>query len=322
MPPLIQYTLFSNEGRDEISETFSEHERIVVQTGDALEVLSALPPDLVTLIVTSPPYNLGKSYETRVDLAAYLRAQEPIIEQLVRVMHPQGHLCWQVGNYIEDGEVVPLDCLYHPLFSRHGLKLRRRCLWHYAHGLHEKRRFSGRYETLSLYTKAEFLPARLPALGDPLPESPSQLSAASSAAERIAFAQREWAREVWDIPNVNSSHSEKTEHPCQFPIELVERCVLVLSDEDDWILDPFCGVGAALVAGLKYRRRVIGCDKEARYTTLTKERIVAFLQGKLPMRAMGTPIYVPSKREKITQSPSEWRKEVTAHQRQTLFQEG
>ena len=52
---------------------------------------------------------------------------------------------------------------------------------------------------------------------------------------------------MWNIPNVKSNHPEKTEHPCQFPIELVERCVLALTDEKSWVLDPFAGVGSTVI---------------------------------------------------------------------------
>ena len=80
----------------------------------------------------------------------------------------------------------------------------------------------------------------------------------------------------WDIPNVKSNHSEKTIHPCQFPIELVERCVLALTDENDWVLDPYSGVGSALIAGLKQNRRVIGVEKEHDYIEIAKKRICDF----------------------------------------------
>ena len=68
----------------------------------------------------------------------------------------------------------------------------------------------------------------------------------------------EWEKEIWSIPNVKFNHPEKTIHPCQYPVELVERCVLALTLEDEWVFDPFAGVGSALVAAMKHGRRAIG----------------------------------------------------------------
>lgn len=113
--------------------------------------------------------------------------------------------------------------------------------------------------------------------------------------------------QLWDIPNVKSNHPEKTEHPCQYPVELVERCLLALTDEDDWILDPFAGVGSSLIAGIKHNRKVIGCDKEEVYIEIAKERINAFYRGQLKLRPLGKTVYKPTGREKVAQIPDEWK---------------
>ena len=118
---------------------------------------------------------------------------------------------------------------------------------------------------------------------------------------------RDWANEVWHIPNVKANHPEKTIHPCQFPIELVERCVLALTNEGDWVLDPYTGVGSALIAGIKHNRRVIGCDKESEYIKITRQRIEEFYSGRLKMRPIGKPVFQPSGREKVSQIPEEWK---------------
>ena len=68
------------------------------------------------LIVTSPPYNLGKDYESKDSLNAYLQNQERVIRECVRILHPSGSLCWQVGNYVDNGEVIPLDAVLYPRF--------------------------------------------------------------------------------------------------------------------------------------------------------------------------------------------------------------
>jgi site-specific DNA-methyltransferase (adenine-specific)/adenine-specific DNA-methyltransferase len=247
-----------------------------------------------------------------------LQEQQEVIQQLVRVLHPQGSICWQVGNFVLDGEVFPLDIYYYDIFKDMGLKLRNRIIWHFGHGLHASARFSGRYETLLWFTKTDDyrfnldavrVPSKYPGKrhykgpnkgrpsGNPLGKNPSDV---------WEFLAQEWDRELWDIPNVKSNHPEKTEHPCQYPVELVERCVLAFTGEDDYVLDPYCGVGSALIGGLRHHRRVIGCDRESAYTQIAQERIAAFYAGKLKIRPMGRAVHQPTRREKVSQIPDEW----------------
>jgi adenine-specific DNA-methyltransferase len=136
--------------------------------------------------------------------------------------------------------------------------------------------------------------------GNPLGKNPSDI---------WEFLVQEWDKQIWDIPNVKANHPEKTIHPCQFPIELVERCVLALTNEGDWVLDPYCGVGSALVASLKHKRQAIGCEKEAEYVQVAHKRILEFYAGCLKIRPLGQPIYKPSGREKISQIPDDWKEQ-------------
>ena len=122
---------------------------------DNIEFMRDIPDASMKLIVTSPPYNIGKSYEKRSPLEDYIRDQGRVIAECVRLLHPTGSLCWQVGNYVDDGEVVPLDVMLYPLFKRHGLKMRNRIVWHFGHGLHSSKRLSGRYETINWFTKSD-----------------------------------------------------------------------------------------------------------------------------------------------------------------------
>ena len=135
---------------------------------DALKFCKKLPDKSVDLIITSPPYNIGKEYETRVGIETYLENLKPILEELVRVLSDSGSLCWEVGNYVEKGEVFPLDIYFYQMFKQLGLKLRNRIVWHFGHGLHCKNRFSGRYETILWFTKTDDYifnldPVRIPA---------------------------------------------------------------------------------------------------------------------------------------------------------------
>jgi len=303
----------------EIGEHFDQQHSIVLHYGDTLNFLKTVPAETVKLIITSPPYNLGKSYENKTSIQSYLKFQERVIDELYRVLRADGSICWQVGNFVENSEVFPLDIFYYEFFKRLGLKLRNRIIWRFNHGLHASKRFSGRYETILWFTKSDTytfnldsvrVPSKYPGKrhfkgpkrglpsGNPLGKNPSDV---------WDLITKEWDEEIWDIPNVKANHPEKTIHPCQFPVELVERCVLALTNEDDWVLDPYCGVGSALIAAIKRRRKTMGVDKEKAYITTAKQRIESLFSGELKIRPLGKPVYVPTGREKVSQIPFEWK---------------
>ncbi len=309
----------SNPNKPIIHDTFQPKAEIVLYHGDCLDGLRAIPDDTVQLIITSPPYNLGKVYEEATTIDDYLVALAPILQEIIRVLSPQGSLCWQVGNYVSKGEVIPLDILYYPLFKQHKLKLRNRIIWHFDHGLHASKRFSGRYETLLWFTKTDSYtfnldPVRVPSKypgkrhfrkgekygtpsGNPLGKNPSDI---------WKIVVQDWETALWNIPNVKANHTEKTLHPCQFPIELVERCILALTNEDDWVVDPFSGSGSALLAALMHGRRAMGYEKEAAYISIAKQRIIDLYAGTLRYRPLGKPVHQPTGREKVAQVPPEW----------------
>ena len=227
----------------------------------------------VDLIITSPPYNLNKEYEDKKTLEEYLDNMTSIIKVLHDSLTENGSICWQVGNYIKDGENFPLDVYFYHIFKSLGMKLRNRIVWIFGHGLHCKKRFSGRFETILWFSNSDNYyfdldPVRVPQKypnkkyykgpnkgklsGNPLGKNPS---------------------DVWDITNVKNGHPEKTEHPCQFPEELVRRLVLSLSKEQSTVLDPFMGSGTTGVVALSEKRYFIGIEKDEAYFNIALERI-------------------------------------------------
>lgn len=315
------------EQPQDIQKTFSPDSSLVLYHGDVSDFLATIPDESMSLIITSPPYNLGKDYEDRVSIEHYLEAQAKVIQDLYRVLRPDGSLCWQVGNFVEDGEVFPLDILYYPIFKELNLYLRNRIIWHFGHGLHASRRFSGRYETILWFTKSKSyvfnlddvrVPSKYPGKrhykgpnvgkpsGNPLGKNPSDI---------WEVVLRDWEEALWDVPNVKSNHPEKTAHPCQFPIELVERCVLALTNEGDWVLDPYAGVGSSLLAAILHNRRAAGSEKEAEYVQTARERLADYFNGNLRVRPMGKPVFQPTGREKVSQVPQEWQTKPTSQDR-------
>lgn len=266
----------------------------VMSLEDNLEFLAKVPDNSIQLIITSPPYNIGKSYEKQKPLASYIASQKRVISECVRVLHPKGSLCWQVGNFVSNGSIIPLDIVLYEIFAEFGLSLRNRIVWHFEHGLHCKNRFSGRYETINWFTKSDDYifnldPVRVPAKypnkrhfkgpkkgkisGNPLGKNPGDL---------------------WVFPNVKANHVEKTIHPCQFPIELVERLVLSLSNEGDTVLDPYLGVGSTVLGSVMHHRHALGCDVVKEYLDIAWLRYQELTEGNLKTRPMTKPVYDPA----------------------------
>lgn len=309
---------FACERPVSIEPRYRPDARLILFHGDVSDFLRQIPDESVKLIITSPPYNLGKAYETKVSIDDYLQTQAQVIAQLYRALRPDGSLCWQVGNFVHHGEVFPLDIYYYPLFKRCDFRLRNRIIWHFGHGLHASKRFSGRYETLLWFTKSDDYqfnldPVRVPSkypgkrhYKGPNIGKPSGNPNGKNPSDVWEILARDWETALWDIPNVKANHPEKTAHPCQFPVELVERCVLALTNEDDWVFDPYAGVGTSLLAAIMRNRRAMGSEKEEEYVKLTKQRLEQYFDGALTTRPLGKPIHQPTGREKIAQIPEEW----------------
>ena len=288
------------QARNRLSNDFNDNVALLKRDAQAniecehnLKFMRRFPDESMNLIVTSPPYNIGKSYEKRTSEKQYIETQTACIAEAARLLAPTGSICWQVGNYVDSNEVTPLDIVLYPIFKNHGLQLRNRIIWMFGHGLHCQKRFSGRYETILWFTKSDEYtynldPVRIPAKypkkkyfkgpkkgqfsGNPLGKNPS---------------------DVWDIPNVKSNHVEKTDHPCQFPVGLVERLVLALTNRGESVLDPYLGVGSTAIAALKHGRHAYGCDLEQSYIDTAWKRIHQLRAGTLRTRPMNKPVYDP-----------------------------
>ncbi len=276
-----------------ISEEFDLDNAVTVYPGDCMDMLTTVPDECVQLVVTSPPYNVGKEYEERTEIEDYVEQQRQVISECARVVRPDGHVCWQVGNYVENGEIVPLDVLLYPAFAELGLKLRNRIIWHFGHGLHCRNRFSGRYETILWFTKTDDYFFDLDPVRIPQKYPRKRHYKGPKAGEYSCNPRGKNPSDVWDIPNVKSNHIEKTSHPCQFPVGLVERLVLSMSREGDRVMDPFLGVGTTIVAAIRHSRTGHGAEIVQEYVEIAKERIRAAAQGSLRIRPMNKPVYKP-----------------------------
>lgn len=270
--------------------------------GDCLDLLEQIPPNSIQLAVTSPPYNIGKKYEKRIKIDQYYAQQKAVIEACAARLTATGSICWQVGNHVVDNSIVPLDILLYPIFKELGFVLRNRIVWHFEHGLHCGNRLSGRYETIMWFTRPgkDFV-FNLDPIRVPQKYPGKKYFKGPKAGQYSANPLGKNPGDVWIIPNVKHNHVEKTAHPCQFPIELIERLILSLTNEGDLVVDPFMGAGSTLVAALLHRRRSAGADVVKQYVTITKKRLDEATNGTLRTRPRNRPVYVPQ--GKLTVAP-------------------
>lgn len=267
---------------------------VAVIHSDCLKLLKKVPSNSIKLIVTSPPYNIGKKYETRKKIDEYLDFYKILAPELYRILAEDGSLIWQVGNYVEHGEVIPLDSLFIPLFKNINFKLRNRIVWTFGHGLHASKRFSGRHETILWFSKSDNYFFNLDAVRVPQKYPNKKHFKGNKKGTLSGNPLGKNPGDVWDIPNVKAGHPEKTFHPCSFPIELVERFILSMSEVGDLVFDPFAGTGATALASVINMRKAVICDSDKDYCLKSIERLNELKKGIFISRKSGKDVFKPN----------------------------
>lgn len=297
-----------------IAKRFSLDKTVVLYEGNCIDLLKQIPDKTIQLIVTSPPYNIGKEYEKKLKLDKYLEQQSNIIHECYRVLKNTGSICWQVGNYIDNSSIIPLDTILFPIFDDLGLKMRNRIVWHFEHGLHASKRFSGRYETINWFTKSDSYIFNLDSVRIPQKYPGKKYFKGPMKGQYSSNPLGKNPGDIWIFPNVKNNHIEKTIHPCQYPVELIERLVLSMTNEDDWVFDPFVGVGTTIVGAILHNRRSAGAEIVSKYVSIANDRIVKAVKGILPTRPMTKPVFDPKDAGKHLTTPPWKYKQVDSAQ--------
>ncbi len=254
---------------------------------DCLSTLRDIETNSVGLVLTSPPYNIGKQYEKDklLSFEDYIDWQSLVIKECARICSDNGSICWQVGNYInKEGDIYPLDCALFPCFIKHGLKPRNRIVWTFDHGLHCKNRFSGRHETILWFSKTSSYIFNLDPVRIPQKYKSKKHYKGPKKGQLSCNPLGKNPSDVWPIPNVKNNHPEKTKHECQYPYELAARLVLSLTNEDEMVVDPFMGSGTTGVAAIMHNRKFIGCDLDSLAIEIAKERLEKAENGEILLR--------------------------------------
>lgn len=247
---------------------------------------------------------MGKAYENSVNTTDFLDMHERLAPLLVRVLKDGGSLCWQVGHHVHNGVVTPLDALVYTIFSRQEqLFLRNRIVWTFAHGVHASRRFSGRHETVLWFTKGKDYSFSLDAVRVPQKYPGKRHYKGPKKGEFSGNPLGKNPSDVWEIPNVKANHVEKTNHPCQFPVALVQRLIRALVPKNGFVLDPFLGSGTSAVAATVEQRKFIGCEIKPEYVSIARKRIMKVKAGGLSFRPVEKPIFVPVGTQAVAKRP-------------------
>lgn len=244
-----------------------------IHLGDCRDMLAALPDESVDLVVSSPPYNIGKEYESKRDLQHYLDDQRAVLAECHRVLKPTGSIFWQVGSFSHKGTLVPLDVKFFPIFEDMGMLPRNRIVWVRQHGLHATKKFSGRHETILWFTKGDDYCFNLDAVRVPQKWQNKKSFRGENKGELTCNPDGKNPGDVWVFQNVKHNHEEQTIHPAQFPEGLISRIVLSTVPESGLVLDPYMGTGTVAVVARDHARHYVGAELDPRYHSVAMRRL-------------------------------------------------
>ncbi|MEI6044506.1 MAG: site-specific DNA-methyltransferase [Chloroflexota bacterium] len=244
-----------------------------IRCSDLLHGLATLKNEAVDLTVTSPPYNIGKEYESQLPLDEYLNWCETWMREIYRVTKPNGAFWLNLG-YLEisgKGRAVPIPYL---LWDKSPFYLIQEVVWHYGAGVASKKAFSPRNEKWLWFVKnPQAYTFNLDQVRDPEVKYPNQKKNGKLKCNPLGKNPGD----VWIIPKVtsgtNRASKERMDHPAQFPVAVIERIILACSNENELILDPFLGSGSTMVTAYLNGRRCLGFEVREDYVKMAQTRM-------------------------------------------------
>jgi adenine-specific DNA-methyltransferase len=249
---------------------------------DCREVLDVLryAEISVDLCVTSPPYNIGKEYEDGLGTEEYVNWCSGWMKQIHQVIAPAGAFWLNLGYFEVPGRglCVPIPYL---LWDRSPFYLLQEVVWHYGAGVSGKRRLSPRNEKWLFYVRdPERYTFNLDDIRDPNVKYPDQKKNGKFRCNPLGKNPSD----VWLFPKVttgtNRSSKERTTHPAQFPLRVIERIVLASSIEGQVVLDPFAGSCSTGIAAMGLGRLFVGAEISSSYCKMAAERFDHFLKNR------------------------------------------
>ncbi len=244
-----------------------------IHLGDCAELLKSLDDESVDLVVSSPPYNIGKEYEARRALDLYLEEQAAILHECVRALRPSGSVFWQIGSFSDRGTLIPLDVRFFPILESLGLYPRNRIIWARSHGLHARNKFSARHETVLWFTKSDDYKFDLDRIRVPQKYPDKKSYRGDSKGTLSGNPNGKNPGDIWLFRNVKHNHEEQTIHPAQFPEDLIARIMLATTEPGDVVLDPYMGAGTVAVVARDHGRHFLGAELDPKYHEVAMRRL-------------------------------------------------
>ncbi len=236
------------------------------------EFMSELPPNSIHLMVTSPPYNVGKDYDNNLTLAEYRSVLKTVWAEVHRVLVPGGRACINVAN-LGRKPYLPLNAFIHEDMFKLGFLSRGEIIWNKATSVSPSTAWGtfaspvnptlrDIHEYILIYSKGMFKRE------NPHKQRPTILDS--------QFL--EWTKSVWTF---SAERASKIGHPAPFPVELPHRLIQLYTFENDIVLDPFMGSGQTAIAAIMSGRHYIGYEIEKNYVDLSMKRIKQYLNERL-----------------------------------------
>ncbi|MBN1275770.1 site-specific DNA-methyltransferase [Candidatus Woesearchaeota archaeon] len=241
--------------------------------GDCIKELKKLKSKSIRLAVTSPPYNLKKDYLLYIDdvhIDEWKKLISATFKELKRVLTPDGSFFLNVSPIPDKKtkEIIPLDSIAWGIGKKNGFFLRNKIIWHFNNMQNPTKRLAGRWEAVLWFVKDinnyvfNLKDVKIPVI--------------TQNDKRFDASSGRNPTDVWFFNRVNNMTKKKlgiTEHPCIYPVDMIERIIKMSSNKGDWVLDPFVGSGTTLLAAKKLGRNSIGIDLDKKYCEMTRNRL-------------------------------------------------
>jgi len=264
-----------NDITSKIGTPYFKDTKCALYCTDSLIAQKKICGNIFDLIVTSPPYNIGKEYETVKPIDSYINWSIEWITDSSKLLKNNSALMLNIGYIsIENkGRAIPIPYL---LWDKIPLFLQQEIVWNYSAGVACKNYLSPRNEKFLWYVKdKESYTFNLDDIRDPDVKYPNSKKNGKLRCNTLGKNPSD----VWQIAKIttgkNRSSKERTNHPCQFPTDLIDRIILGFSNKDNVIFDPFVGSGTTLESSIKHNRYSIGFEIREDYCKIVKDRILS-----------------------------------------------
>lgn len=234
------------------------NERINIILGDAISEMKKLKSNSIDLIISDPPYNLGKDYGNGSDsknFEEYILFTKSWTKEATRILKQTGTIYVFMGFRF-------ISYLYQILEKENKLNFVNWICWHYTQGIGKTKGFSPRHDDILMFTKSSNYTFNLDSIRVPQKyyRSRNNMRGANPG-------------DVWEFSHIHYCQDNRQDHPTQKPEGLMERMVLASSNEGDLVLDPFSGSGTTLRVCQQLNRKCVGIELNADYVKMTKKRL-------------------------------------------------